>query len=234
MSGGRDSNEGSTGAATTAPHVALVFGKRIFGDSLRLVLERAGLIVTVATSTEELSHLASRGSVKLVLTDASYLPDRPSSPGRSVWDEIETIVAVGDRGSHPWEGTRPVGRFALVHPDTPLVELKDVVWTAVAQGRFPSRAARTMRRRRDEARSHPAPDTLPLTARELEILSYLVAGASGETIARELAIGTNTVRSHVQRILMKLNAKSRLEAAAIAVRRGLVPATGGSGRNGSR
>ena len=50
----------------------------------------------------------------------------------------------------------------------------------------------------------------------------LARGNRGKDIARELAISVNTVRTHVQSILTKLQVHSRLEAAAFAVRHGLV------------
>jgi DNA-binding NarL/FixJ family response regulator len=62
-----------------------------------------------------------------------------------------------------------------------------------------------------------------LTARELEVLALLVEGAGSGEIARTLDISWNTVRTHAQSILTKLQVHSRLEAAAVAVRQGLVP-----------
>jgi two-component system nitrate/nitrite response regulator NarL len=60
-----------------------------------------------------------------------------------------------------------------------------------------------------------------LTAREIEVLGLLVAGASGSEMAARLGISANTVRTHVQSILTKLQVHSRLEAATFAVRHGL-------------
>jgi DNA-binding NarL/FixJ family response regulator len=65
-------------------------------------------------------------------------------------------------------------------------------------------------------------DPTRLTGRELEVLRMLHAGHAAERIARDLHIAPNTVRNHVQRILTKLGATSRLEAVAIARRDGLV------------
>jgi two-component system nitrate/nitrite response regulator NarL len=44
----------------------------------------------------------------------------------------------------------------------------------------------------------------------------------GDAIARKLGISRNTVRTHVQSILTKLQVHSRLEAASFAVRHGIV------------
>lgn len=61
-----------------------------------------------------------------------------------------------------------------------------------------------------------------LTPREREVLRLLAAGRSNEAIAAELFISQNTVRTHVQNILSKLNVHSKLEAVAFALRHGLV------------
>jgi DNA-binding NarL/FixJ family response regulator len=61
-----------------------------------------------------------------------------------------------------------------------------------------------------------------LTMREREVLQLLAEGASSGQIAERLGVSPNTVRTHVQGILSKLQVHSRLEAAAFAVRHELV------------
>jgi response regulator RpfG family c-di-GMP phosphodiesterase len=67
-----------------------------------------------------------------------------------------------------------------------------------------------------------------LTQRELEVLKLLAEGLSNPAIAERLVISLHTVRNHVQRILTKLNAHSKLEAVAVALRQGIVEATPGA------
>jgi len=55
-----------------------------------------------------------------------------------------------------------------------------------------------------------------LTPREVEVLRLLAAGASNRAIAEQLVISEGTVKSHVHRILRKLNVTSRTQAAARA------------------
>lgn len=62
----------------------------------------------------------------------------------------------------------------------------------------------------------------PLTARERQTLVLLAAGASTDEIGERLGVTRNTVRNHVQRVLDKLDARSKLEAVAIARREGLL------------
>ncbi|MFT4039260.1 MAG: LuxR C-terminal-related transcriptional regulator [Thermomicrobiales bacterium] len=61
-----------------------------------------------------------------------------------------------------------------------------------------------------------------LSPREHEVLRYLVAGRSDPAIAAELHIGRRTVQTHVGAILRKLRAANRTEAAAVALRAGLI------------
>ncbi len=61
-----------------------------------------------------------------------------------------------------------------------------------------------------------------LTEREQAVLAILVEGKSNAAIGRELGITESTVKAHVNNILGKLGVRQRTEAAAVAVRRGLV------------
>ena len=61
-----------------------------------------------------------------------------------------------------------------------------------------------------------------LSGRELEVLGLIVRGHTNPEIADELVISRFTARNHVTSILEKLGVSRRSEAAAIAVRDGLV------------
>ncbi len=61
-----------------------------------------------------------------------------------------------------------------------------------------------------------------LSARELEVLRHLADGQTTASIAKSLFVSPHTVRSHVRGILEKLDAHSKLEAVAIALREGIV------------
>lgn len=60
------------------------------------------------------------------------------------------------------------------------------------------------------------PAALPLSKREREILRLLALGKSTKSIAESLCISSATVRNHIQHILEKLGAHSRLQALVIA------------------
>jgi DNA-binding NarL/FixJ family response regulator len=61
-----------------------------------------------------------------------------------------------------------------------------------------------------------------LSTRELEVLRLLAAGKANSDIARELFLSPYTVRNHISSILAKLQIANRTEAAAYAIRSGLV------------
>jgi DNA-binding CsgD family transcriptional regulator len=67
----------------------------------------------------------------------------------------------------------------------------------------------------------PAQET-NLTNRELEVLRCLAKGAATSEIAQQLHISRTTVNNHIQNILGKLNAHSRLEAVRRAELSGLI------------
>ena len=62
-----------------------------------------------------------------------------------------------------------------------------------------------------------------LTAREREVLVLVAQGATNKEIAAKLVVSDNTARNHVSHILAKLGFSRRSEAAAYAVKKGLVP-----------
>jgi two-component system NarL family response regulator len=66
-----------------------------------------------------------------------------------------------------------------------------------------------------------------LSKRERQVLKYLANGRSNKEIAQVLYISEHTAKAHVKSIMSKLNADSRTEVIAIAIRRGLLKAIPG-------
>ena len=63
---------------------------------------------------------------------------------------------------------------------------------------------------------------MPLSPREMEVLAYIVQGASNKVIAIGLGISQQTVKNHMTSIFRKLGVSDRTEAAIVALRRGWI------------
>lgn len=115
-------------------------------------------------------------------------------------------------------GAVRAGAIGYLLKDAEPEELRRAI-KAAAAGQVqlsPKAAARLMR----EVRAPESPEIL--TERETDVLRLMALGQSNKEIANTLNIGEKTVKTHVSRILAKLNVSSRTQAALHAVRIGLV------------
>ncbi len=98
-------------------------------------------------------------------------------------------------------GASPLAELVLATATRAQLDLDGSSKRTVAAKRVPERAA-----------------ALGLTPREVEVLSHLVEGATNRQISRTLSMSEKTASVHVSRILTKLGARNRGEAAAMTHR----------------
>ncbi|HJR98825.1 MAG TPA: response regulator transcription factor [Actinomycetota bacterium] len=199
---------------------------RLFAEAIRPTLERLGMDVAIATSGREAIEQAMRRSIDVALVDLG-LPDMGGEEVGSRLLEIRrtTVVVALTATDDDVTVRRTIssGFRAYLTKDLRLSALSRALRSALA-----GETVTLPRAPRPRVRSGGPSDgfvellSSSLTPREREVLQMLARGNRGKDIARELAISVNTVRTHVQSILTKLQVHSRLEAAAFAVRHGLV------------
>jgi LuxR family maltose regulon positive regulatory protein len=102
-----------------------------------------------------------------------------------------------------------------------------VLRLAVAGGRNAALAKRLLETLEAGLKDEPQPVKVPdtgeiLSAREVEVLRLIAAGASNQEVAQTLVLSLNTVKRHVGNILGKLNVTSRTQAALRARELGIV------------
>jgi NarL family two-component system response regulator LiaR len=111
------------------------------------------------------------------------------------------------------------GAISYLLKDVGMEELADAIRAAHAgKVTLAPEAAKALA----ETAAQPADPGHDLTDREREVLALIVVGKSNVEIADELSVSLSTARFHVSTILSKLGATNRAEAAALAVKHGLI------------
>jgi two-component system nitrate/nitrite response regulator NarL len=209
--------------------VLIIDDHKLFAEAIRSALSSDGLqmdLMPVATSAKEGLAAAKSGKPDLVLVDLGLPDEHGVELGRKILEVCKgaTVLAVTALSDpHILREVMKAGFHGFITKDTPMARFVDSIKAAMSGHLVvPHRlAARAAGARSEEERSAGLLSD-HLTGRERKVLQMLVEGARSEDIAKQMAISPNTVRTHIQNILTKLQVHSRLEAAAFAVKHGLV------------
>jgi DNA-binding NarL/FixJ family response regulator len=204
--------------------VLIVDDHKLFAEAVEIALERHGMDVVTATTAEDGLTAAARHEPDVVLLDIG-LPDRS---GLALGEEIlhahpdaKIVIVTSLEDQRALQDAVKLGFHGFLTKDTKLPQLVRAIQD-VAEGQLvvPHRLA--VRRRYDSLEGAELLAS-QLTPRELEVLGLLSGGANNGQIAQTLVVSPNTVRTHVQSILAKLQVHSRLEAVAFATQHNLIP-----------
>jgi DNA-binding NarL/FixJ family response regulator len=182
------------------------------GEAHLAALEADGVLLLprtrryLALARAELSRLVAPSPDAWAAVDVAHDPYLRAYT-RFRWAEAVLLT----RGSRQ-EATTALAEAATVAADLKASRLASDVLALAERARVSLPA---------EPAEPAAEDPDGLTARELEVLALVGQGRTNAEIAAELFISVKTASVHVSNILRKLGLKSRIQAAAVAQRRGL-------------
>ena len=219
---------GGAGRAATT-RLLIVDDHDMFADSLRLALSAQPdfEVVGTAATLAQAKNMVATTAPDVVLLD-HRLPDGLGvdsiSDLQAIRPESYIVVLTAAAEDSMLVAATEAGCAGFILKTSPLDELVSAVRTAAAgeimvSSDLLSRLLNRLHHQDDK----PADE---LTSREREILQLIAEGLTNNAIATRLFISVNTVRNHVQSILAKLGAHSKLEALSMAIREGLIDPPG--------
>ncbi len=203
--------------------VLLVDDHTMFAELLRVSLQAEidFSVVGIAGSGREALELATERHPDVVILDYRL----PGENGigvanrlRAALPDVQIVMLTGQEDESLLRSALAAGCAGFVTKDKGIENLVGAV-RAVCAGRVGIDAEATTRLATLSPRGR---GSSRLTTRESEVLMLLADGVATKEIGERLFISLNTARNHVQRLIAKLGAHSRLEAVAIARRNGLL------------
>jgi DNA-binding NarL/FixJ family response regulator len=196
----------------------------LFRETVVPVLDAAADIAVVGcvgTLEAARQHLEDDPAIDVLILD-HQLPDGAGTHAavqlHHSLPQLRIVLISGSEDPAIIDEAESAGCVAFVHKADHVDFLVDAVRTAELGDMILSPSL-------VDRRSTTAPRdrfTSPLTRREIQVLMLLAEGLSNARISEALFIGPNTLRNHVQNVLIKLGAHTRLEAVAVAHREGII------------
>ena len=199
-----------------------------------LLTTRGKQVVAVVHDLDDASAVLRTTPVDVFLLDVVFGKDRPLDRLAEL-RQLAPATSMVLLSGHVDAELVSAARAARVHaicdkrlPVADIIRLLDHIPAGSHPMPGPEPAAPMIRPR---PRGGPANDAQRLAAfltpRERQVLSGLVRGRDTKTLARSMGITSTTARCHIQSLLTKMGAHSRLEVATTAVHSGMVsPETG--------
>jgi DNA-binding NarL/FixJ family response regulator len=176
----------------------------------------------------EAVDLVRRRSPDVILLDIRMPAMDGLTAARTILAESDTrvlLLTTFDADEYVFEGLR-AGASGFLLKDLPPEQLCWAIRSVAAGNALidPAVTRRLVLRFAAAARaSDETPGVLSeLTSRELDVLRLIARGRSNAEIAQELVVEESTVKSHVGRILMKLELRDRVQAVVLAYECGFV------------
>jgi DNA-binding NarL/FixJ family response regulator len=133
------------------------------------------------------------------------------------------VLTTFDLDEYVYEALR-AGASGFLLKDAPEDQLVAAIRVAADGGSLfaPTATRRLIEEFTRSARPTGFPGVEQLTPRELEVLRLVARGFSNQELARELVVSEHTVKTHVARILSKLDLRDRVQVVVAAYESGLI------------
>jgi DNA-binding NarL/FixJ family response regulator len=198
-------------------------------DGFRMLLKNADGIEIVAEAENGLEAVekAARFQPNVVLMDIRMptLDGLEATRRILAADELVRVLILTtfDLDEYIYEALR-AGASGFVLKDDPPEQLLAAIRTVAAGNALlsPSVTRRVIKQFTKLPPRTPPTGFDELTSREHEVLQLLAQGLSNAEIGTQLYIGETTVKTHVTRVLQKLDVRDRAQAIVVAYRTGLV------------
>lgn len=208
--------------------VLVVDDHALFREGLQGLLERRGIAVTMASDGRRGIIKALKEKPDVVLLDLRM----PDLSGVEVLRQLRAksfekpvvVLTTSEEDKDVADSLRAGASGYLLKdmdPDELVAVLDDIVKGQTVVDPSLTRLLADLVKQGSADVEEPDTPFEKLTARELEILCHLAEGQSNKVIARHLEISDGTVKLHVKAILRKLEVRSRVEAAVMAVENGI-------------
>lgn len=202
--------------------------------SLALYLASFGAAALAAAAISLVAPLSLQLAVFCLLSVLFLFAVRPAVfrllPLEATANSVPRIGPVGQRATvvervDARSGQIRVGRgeFWTARPALPGVTIEPDREVEIERVEGLVALVRPIDRSPPESVSPEGPAPFGLSTREVEVLRLVAAGLSNQEIADRLFLSPRTVHHHVSHILTKMNVDSRVDAARVAIQRGLVP-----------
>jgi DNA-binding NarL/FixJ family response regulator len=211
--------------------VLIVDDDAVLAEALSMVLQSQPefRVVGAANAGAAGVELAGREQPTVVLMDF-HLPDMTGAEAvkqlNAARPETAVVMLTMDASDETLLAALEAGATGFLLKSRGIGEVVDIVRRAAAKEMlFPAATvARLMGAMREKRRREIEQGALldQHTAREMDTLRLMAQGCDTKAIADRLVVSTTTVRTHVQNVLTKLGAHSRLEAVARATELGLL------------
>jgi DNA-binding NarL/FixJ family response regulator len=207
------------GQVSVPARLLFIVRDRLFAETVGFALRQLGMEVEIASPSAAEQAWRPERPPDLVLIEVEINGAGVELATRFLrWDpSVKVVALLSSLAPTTIDSLSEVGFTGWITKDTPLSTFVHGLRHCLA-GRSFRQASRPHR-----ARGRSLTELLAdqLTPREREVVAILVEGKGNEEIGVRLRISPNTVRTHIQSVLSKLQLHSRVEIAAWAFRNGL-------------